>query len=184
VPQYLDTIMSFIDPAAIQAVHVVADAGSGMAGARGAFDVRVAAVPGHAALLRDRRDVPNHEANPSSRRPRDITAEVIRRKADVGIAWDGDADRCFFLDGKGEFISGDFITGAAAEAFLLKHRARPFIYDLRASRAVKEHGPSVSAARADEPRRSCVHQAPDAREERSSAAGDRNTTLRDFFSRG
>ena len=45
---------------------------------------------------------------------------MIRQKADIGIAWDGDADRCFFIDGSGEFISGDFITALLAEAFLLK----------------------------------------------------------------
>ena len=63
---------------------------------------------------------------------------VVREKADIGIAWDGDADRCFFIDGSGEFISGDFITALLAEAFLLKHPGATIIYDLRASRAVKD----------------------------------------------
>ncbi len=49
---------------------------------------------------------------------------MIRQKADIGIAWDGDADRCFFIDGSGEFISGDFITALLAEAFL-HQAARP-----------------------------------------------------------
>src|SRR5207244_1002133 len=69
---------------------------------------------------------------------RDRTEEVMRQQADVGIAWDGDADRCFFIDGTGEFISGDFITALLAEAFLLKHPGSTIIYDLRASRAVKD----------------------------------------------
>ena len=82
---------------------------------------------------------PNHEANPLiEENRRDITAEVIRQKADVGIAWDGDADRCFFIDGSGEFISGDFVTALLAEAFLLKHPGATVIYDLRASHAVKD----------------------------------------------
>ena len=82
---------------------------------------------------------PNHEANPLLEENReDITAEVIRQRADIGIAWDGDADRCFFIDGSGEFISGDFITALLAEAFLLKHPGATIIYDLRASRAVKD----------------------------------------------
>jgi phosphomannomutase len=63
---------------------------------------------------------------------------VIAEKADIGIAWDGDADRCFFIDGTGEFVSGDFVTALLAEAFLLKHPGATVIYDLRASYAVKE----------------------------------------------
>ena len=58
--------------------------------------------------------------------------------ADIGIAWDGDADRCFFIDGAGEFVSGDFITALLAEAFLLKEPRATIIYDLRASYAVKD----------------------------------------------
>jgi phosphomannomutase len=82
---------------------------------------------------------PTHEANPLIEENRlDITAEVVRQKADVGIAWDGDADRCFFIDGSGEFISGDFITALLAEAFLLKQPGATIVYDLRASHAVKD----------------------------------------------
>src|SRR4030095_16286415 len=82
---------------------------------------------------------PNHEANPLiEENRRDITEEVIRQKADIGIAWDGDADRCFFIDGSGEFISGDFITALLAEAFLLKYGPQTIIYDLRASHAVRD----------------------------------------------
>ncbi len=63
---------------------------------------------------------------------------MIAEKADIGIAWDGDADRCFFIDGTGEFVSGDFVTALLAEAFLLKHPGATIIYDLRASHAVKD----------------------------------------------
>src|SRR5439155_2638719 len=68
----------------------------------------------------------------------DITDAVIRQKADIGIAWDGDADRCFFLDGAGEFIAGDFITALLAEAFLIKNPGARIVYDVRASYAVKD----------------------------------------------
>src|SRR5262249_59635697 len=67
-----------------------------------------------------------------------LTEAVVRQKADVGIAWDGDADRCFFIDGTGEFISGDFITALLAQAFLLKQPRSTIIYDLRASYAVRD----------------------------------------------
>ena len=62
----------------------------------------------------------------------------MRDKADIGIAWDGDADRCFFIDGSGEFIAGDFVTALLAEAFLLKHPGAKVVYDVRASYAVKD----------------------------------------------
>src|ERR1019366_2304496 len=82
---------------------------------------------------------PNHEANPLiEENRREIVARVVAEKADVGIAWDGDADRCFFIDGSGEFVSGDFITTLLAEAFLLKAPGATIVYDLRASFAVKD----------------------------------------------
>ena len=110
---------------------------------------------------------PNHEANPLIEENRaDITAEVITQKADVGIAWDGDADRCFFIDGSGEFIAGDFITALLAEAFLIKSPGQTIIYDVRASYAVKDVGRQVRRQGVDEPRRPRLHQAPDARGER------------------
>jgi phosphomannomutase len=82
---------------------------------------------------------PNHEANPLiEENRRDITERVIADKADIGIAWDGDADRVFFLDGAGEFVAGDFITALLAEAFLLKSPGEKIVYDVRASYAVKD----------------------------------------------
>jgi phosphomannomutase len=82
---------------------------------------------------------PNHEANPLIEQNRaHIVERVVKEKADVGIAWDGDADRCFFIDGAGEFVSGDFITALLAEAFLLKYPGSTIVYDLRASHAVRD----------------------------------------------
>jgi phosphomannomutase len=82
---------------------------------------------------------PNHEANPLiEENRRDIVERVVADGADIGIAWDGDADRCFFIDGSGEFVSGDFITALLAEAFLLKVPGSTVIYDLRASHAVRD----------------------------------------------
>jgi len=137
--QYVDKVMSFIDPSIMKPFNVVLDAGSGMAG-------RVAPLlfdhlPCRTSRLCFEVDgtFPNHEANPLIEENRqDITAEVIRQRADIGIAWDGDADRCFFIDGRGEFISGDFVTALLAEAFLLKHPGSTVIYDLRASHAVRD----------------------------------------------
>ena len=139
LPRYVDKVMSFVDESAIKPFKVVLDAGSGMAGlvAPRLFD----RLPCHTTRLCFEIDgtFPNHEANPLiEENRRDITAEVVRQRADIGIAWDGDADRCFFIDGSGEFISGDFVTALLAEAFLLKHPGATIIYDLRASHAVKD----------------------------------------------
>jgi phosphomannomutase len=136
---YVDKVMSFIDPSIIKPFNVVLDAGSGMAGlvAPRLFD----RLPCRTTRLCFEIDgtFPTHEANPLIEENRqDITAEVIRQQADIGIAWDGDADRCFFIDGSGAFISGDFITALLAEAFLLKHGPATVIYDLRASHAVRD----------------------------------------------
>src|SRR3989337_570451 len=110
--------MSFTDPAAIKPFKVVLDAGSGMAGlvAPKLFERLPCRVTELCFAIDG--NFPNHEANPLIEENRqDITAEVVRQKADIGIAWDGDADRCFFIDGGGEFVSGDFATALLAEAF-------------------------------------------------------------------
>jgi len=139
LPEYVEKVMSFIDPSVIKPFNVVLDAGSGMGGlvAPRLFSRLPCKVT---ALCFDiDGSFPNHESNPLiEENRRDITAEVIRQRADVGIAWDGDADRCFFIDGSGEFISGDFITALLAEAFLLKYPKATVIYDLRASHAVRD----------------------------------------------
>ena len=136
---YVEHVSSFIDPSVIKPFNVVLDAGSGMGGlvAPRLFD-RLPCRTTRLCFEIDGR-FPNHEANPLiEENRRDIVERVIAEKADIGIAWDGDADRCFFIDGTGEFISGDFITALLAEAFLLKHPGATIIYDLRASHAVKD----------------------------------------------
>jgi phosphomannomutase len=136
---YVNHVMSFIDPSIIKPFNVVLDAGSGMGGlvAPRLFD----RLPCRTTRLCFQIDgsFPNHEANPLiEENRRDIVERVIAEGADVGIAWDGDADRCFFITGTGEFVSGDFVTALLAEAFLMKHPGASIIYDLRASHAVKD----------------------------------------------
>ena len=136
---YVEKVMSFIDPAVIQPFTVVLDAGSGMAGlvAPRLFD-RLPCTTTRLCFEIDG-TFPNHEANPLLEENRaHIVARVIAERADIGIAWDGDADRCFFIDGDGEFIAGDFITALLAEAALIKSPGDTIIYDLRASYAVKD----------------------------------------------
>ena len=136
---YITHVMTFIDESIIKPFNVVLDAGSGMAGlvAPKIFDK----LPCRTTRLCFEVDgtFPNHEANPLiEENRRDIVERVVKEKADIGIAWDGDADRCFFIDGTGEFIAGDFVTALLSEAFLLKHPGSKVVYDLRASYAVKD----------------------------------------------
>ena len=139
VDDYVKHVMSFIDPSIIKPFNVVLDAGNGIAGM---------VAPRLFAHLPCRVDTlcfevdgtfPNHEANPLiEENRRDIVERLVATKADIGIAWDGDADRCFFIDGAGEFIAGDFVTALLAEAFLIKHPGAKIVYDVRASYAVKD----------------------------------------------
>ena len=136
---YVNRVMSFIDPASIAPFNVVLDAGSGMAGlvAPRLFD-RLPCRTTRLCFDVDGR-FPTHEANPLiEENRRDIVERVVADGADAGIAWDGDADRCFFIDGSGEFIAGDFITALLAEAALLKSPGDRIVYDVRASYAVKD----------------------------------------------
>ena len=136
---YTDHVLSFIDPSIVKPFNVVLDAGNGIAGmvAPRLFERLPCKV--QALCFEVDGTFPNHEANPLiEENRRDIVEQVKRDKADIGIAWDGDADRCFFIDGTGEFIAGDFITALLAEAFLIKHPAAKVVYDVRASYAVKD----------------------------------------------
>ena len=136
---YLEHILSFVDLGTLRPFRLVLDAGSGKGGlvAPALFD----RLPFQTTTLCFDIDgtFPQHEANPLiARNRRDLVQQVKEDDADVGIAWDGDADRCFFVDGDGEFVSGDFITALLAEAFLRKEAGANIVYDVRASHAVKD----------------------------------------------
>jgi phosphomannomutase len=136
---YVEKVLSFVDPASIKPFKVVLDAGCGMAGlvAPRLFD----RLPCQTTRLCFTPDgtFPTHEANPLiEENRRDIVERVVADKADLGIAWDGDADRCFFIDGTGEFIAGDFVTALLAETFLMRKPGDTVVYDVRASYAVKD----------------------------------------------
>ena len=82
---------------------------------------------------------PNHEPNPLLPENREfIVAQTLEEGADLGVAFDGDADRCFFVDDTGEFVPGDFATALLAESILAKEPGAKVIYDVRASWAVPE----------------------------------------------
>jgi phosphomannomutase len=87
---------------------------------------------------------PDHEPNPLLPENRKLIIERVRETgADLGIAWDGDADRCFFIDETGAFVDGDFLTALLAQSLLAKSPGEAILYDVRASRAVPD---TVAAA--------------------------------------
>src|SRR5205823_13274681 len=83
--------------------------------------------------------LPDHEPNPLLEENREfIMKAVVDHAAEVGIAWDGDADRCFFIDEQGSFVDGDFLTALLAESMLSKIPGETILYDVSASRAVAD----------------------------------------------
>jgi phosphomannomutase len=137
--EFQAAVLGFIDPGVIRPLRVVVDGGNGMAGPMvGPLLERLGLDLATAYWVPDG-EFPDHEPNPLLPENREsIMAEVVRRKADLGIAWDGDADRCFFIDDTGAFVDGDFLTALLAEAILAKNPGETILYDVRASRAVAD----------------------------------------------
>ncbi len=137
---YMSHLMQFIDFSKIKPFKILADAGNGVAGApaRRLFSL-IPQLQVTELYFEPDGTFPNHEANPFER---ENIEEIIHRipveGADFGVAWDGDADRCFFLDEKGEPLPGDFVTTLVARHFLKLYPGANIVYDLRASRAVKD----------------------------------------------
>jgi phosphomannomutase len=140
VNDYVTHVLSFVDRPILKPFNVVLDAGNGIAGMVAPLIFKHIPTKTLTTLCFEVDGTfPNHEANPLiEENRRDITERVIADKADIGIAWDGDADRCFFIDGTGAFVAGDFVTALLAEAFLIKHPGAKIVYDVRASYAVKD----------------------------------------------
>ena len=136
---YVRHVLHFIDPAIIKPFNAVLDAGCGMAGLVAPELFKELPCRTERLCFTVDGTFPTHEANPLiEENRRDIVAKVRANRAEIGIAWDGDADRCFFVDEDGEFISGDFVTALLSEAFLLREPGATVVYDLRASYAVKD----------------------------------------------
>jgi phosphomannomutase len=139
LPRFVDACMGFVDPTAIRGLRVVTDSANGMSGLYlppVLERLRIEAVPYFLEL--DGR-FPNHEPNPLLPENREfIMSKVREHRADLGIAFDGDADRCFFIDDTGEFVAGDFLTALLARHLLARSGPATVVYDLRASWAVRD----------------------------------------------
>ncbi|HZO80005.1 MAG TPA: phosphomannomutase/phosphoglucomutase [Solirubrobacteraceae bacterium] len=137
--EFHEALIGFVDPAVIKPLRVVVDAGNGMAGPMVGPVLERLGLDLVTAYWRPDGNFPDHEPNPLLPENREfIMEEVVRKGADLGIAWDGDGDRCFFIDDKGAFVDGDFLTALLAGSILRKQPGATVLYDVRASRAVAD----------------------------------------------
>jgi phosphomannomutase len=131
---FAKTVRSYVDVSKIGSLKVVMDAASGMAGmiAPKIFEgTKLEIIP---MCFKLDGTFPHHQSNPLLEENRKYLVEKVREeKADLGIAWDGDTDRCFFVDDTGYFVQGDFTTGLLAEQMLKRFPGGMILYDLRAS---------------------------------------------------
>jgi phosphomannomutase len=131
--------LKVIDPGVIKPLKVVLDGGNGMAGPMVGPILKALPLELVETYWVPDGEFPGHEPNPLLPENREfIVRKVIETGADLGIAWDGDADRCFFFDGAGEFVPGDFLTALLAASVLEKVPGADILYDVRASRAVPD----------------------------------------------
>ncbi|MFL5919035.1 MAG: phosphomannomutase/phosphoglucomutase [Gaiellaceae bacterium] len=138
-PGFVDRVLSFIDVEVVKPLRVVIDAANGMAGAMLPPVLERLPIDTVRCYFEPDGSFPNHEPNPLLPENREfIVRKVTEERADLGVAFDGDADRCFFVDDTGDFVPGDFVTALLAESILEKETGGKVIYDVRASWAVPE----------------------------------------------
>jgi phosphomannomutase len=137
---FVDRVLSFVDLDAMAPLRVVVDAANGMAGAMlPRVLARLPAVDVVRCYFEPDGSFPNHEPNPLLPENREfIVRRTVEEEAAFGVAYDGDADRCFFVDDRGEFVPGDFVTALFAERMLAREPGGKVIYDVRASWAVPQ----------------------------------------------
>jgi phosphomannomutase len=141
--EFQQAVLRFIDPDAVgstpRPLKVVVDGGNGMAGPMVGPLLERLGLELIATYWTPDGNFPDHEPNPLLPENRKLIIErVLDTGADLGIAWDGDADRCFFIDDTGAFVDGDFLTALLAESLLRKSPGEAILYDVRASRAVPD----------------------------------------------
>jgi phosphomannomutase len=137
--EFHEAALRFIDAEAIKPLKVVVDGGNGMAGPMVGPLLERLGLDLETSYWVPDGEFPDHEPNPLLPENREfIIAEVKRTGADLGIAWDGDADRCFFIDEHGQFVDGDFLTALLAASIVKKYPGAKILYDVRASWAVPD----------------------------------------------
>jgi len=137
--EFHEEVVKFVDPGRIKPLKVVVDGGNGMAGPMVGPILKKLGMDLVELYFEPNGEFPDHEPNPLLEENRKLIIEsVIEEKADLGIAWDGDSDRCFFIDGEGRFCDGDFISALLARAALESDPGGLILYDPRSSRAVPD----------------------------------------------
>ena len=129
---YINHLLGYVEPAALRPLRIVGNPGNGGAGP--IIRLLQERLPFEFILIQETPDgsFPNGVPNPLLPENREATAQaVLNNKADFGIAWDGDFDRCFLFDEQGQFIEGYYIVGLLAAAFLAKHAGEKIIHDPR-----------------------------------------------------
>jgi phosphomannomutase len=136
---FREAALGYIDPDSIGPRRVVLDGGNGMAGQMIGPVLERFPLERVETYWEPNGEFPDHEPNPLLEENRRFIMERVRSEgAELGIAWDGDADRCFFIDDAGQFVDGDFLTALLAETLLRKEPGATVLYDVRASRAVRD----------------------------------------------
>ncbi|MFN3954295.1 MAG: phosphomannomutase [Pararhodobacter sp.] len=134
---YVEAVLGFVDIPRLRPLRLVVNAGNGAAGPT--FDAIAEALAARGAPLEFIRlhhapdgRFPNGIPNPLLPENRPVTAEAVRAHgADLGVAWDGDFDRCFFFDHHGDFVDGEYVVGLLAEVFLAREPGARIIHDPR-----------------------------------------------------
>ncbi|HEY6605036.1 MAG TPA: phosphomannomutase/phosphoglucomutase [Gaiellaceae bacterium] len=138
-PRWVGAVLSFIDVEEVKPLRVVIDAANGMAGAMLPPVLERLPIDAIRYFFEPDGTFPNHEPNPLLPENREfIVGKVTDESADLGVAFDGDGDRCFFVDDTGEFVPGDFVTALLAASVLEKEPGAKILYDVRASWAVPQ----------------------------------------------
>jgi len=132
MPEYIKHILTYVDTSVLKPLKIVVNPGNGGAGA--VIKKMEKKLPFEFIKINEKPDgtFPNGVPNPLLQENRAVTSKVvIDKKADLGIAWDGDFDRCFFFDEKGNFIEGYYLVGLLAQVFLEKNPGEKILYDPR-----------------------------------------------------
>ncbi|HUG04200.1 MAG TPA: phosphomannomutase CpsG [Steroidobacteraceae bacterium] len=145
LPAWRDHVLGYVDVQKLKPLSIVCNAGNGGAGI--VLDLLEEKLPFRFTKIHHEPDgdFPNGVPNPMIEENRNVTGRAVRlAKADMGIAWDGDFDRCFFFDEEGRYIEGYYIVGLLASTFLEHHRGSRIVHDPRLTwntmSIVRDHG--------------------------------------------